>query len=315
MKRFTLAALGAVLGLILGLIFTWFIQPVEYYNTYPPLMGVEHRRVWIGMTVKAYGAEEIWERTQVRLVEIPEDEIRRVATDELERAVSVGEPLTYLRRISELAQAYGVTGPAVQIYGEGEPVDTPTPLPTVPSPIPSPRPTNTPLPSPTRTPSPLPPTPTPASTWTFTPSLRIISQTLTCTVEPRITVSIEVSGTLEEDDEAVWTGDPMREIWLMWDGGADRALTGFRPEEGLGYADFVVEPGRTYNLYVDSPTGVPILTLQAEPCAPDEGEGWTSRWLLIRDYPPPPLEPTGTPEATEPPDVTDTPESTETVAP
>jgi hypothetical protein len=136
----------------------------------------------------------------------------------------------------------------------------------------------------------------------------VISQTLTCTLRPSIAVSIEISATLDEvgDDEPAWTGDPMREVWLIWDGGADRAITGFRPERGLGYADFVVEPGRVYNLYVDSPTGVPLRTLQSEPCAPDEGEGWTSRRLLIREFPPKPT-PTPTPTST----ATTTPEPAE----
>lgn len=76
---------------------------------------------------------------------------------------------------------------------------------------------------------------------------------------------------------------PMREIWLIWDDGADRAITGFRPELGLGYADFDVVPGRSYNLYVDRPYGIPIRTLQAEPCPPAEGVGWVSRHLILQE--------------------------------
>ena len=123
-------------------------------------------------------------------------------------------------------------------------------------------------------------------------------------MKPQIAVSIEISATLDEesDDEPAWIGDGLREIWLIWDGGADRAITGFRPDQGLGYADFTVVPGRVYNLYVDSPTGIPLRTLQSEPCTPDEGDGWTSRWLLAREFPPLPTPtptPTATPEESE----------------
>jgi hypothetical protein len=294
MKHGAVLILGLVIGLLGGLIYTWVIQPVEYYNTYPPLMGETYRRTWIAMTAQAYGAEGNWERTRVRLTDLPEDEVRQVVTDELERAVAAGASFLYLQRISELAQAYGASSPAIQIYGEGEALDTPTARPTVPTATP----TVTLTPTPTSTPTPtFTPTPTARPTSVFSPSIRVVSQTLTCTIQPRIAVSIEISATLDEesDDEPVWTGDAMREIWLLWDGGADRAITGFRPEQGQGYADFTVVPGRVYNLYVDSPTGVPVRTLQAEPCAPDEGEGWTSRWLLIREFPP---KPTPTPRAT-----------------
>ena len=93
-------------------------------------------------------------------------------------------------------------------------------------------------------------------------------------------------------------GLPMHEVWLIWDDGADRAITGLRPEKGEGYADFDVEPGRSYNLYVDTPSGQPILTVQVEPCPPDEGTGWVSRslvlWEELEAMPTQTLEPTGT---------------------
>ena len=300
MKLGALLISGLVIGLLLGLVFTWVIQPVEYFDTYPPLMGAPYRRAWIEMTAQAYGVEGHWERTQVRLADLPREEIRRVVADELERAIAEGASLTYLQRISELAQAYGVSSPATQLFGEGVALDTPTPRPTVPTETPTvtPSATATATPTPTFT-----PTPTMQPTSVYSPSIRVVSQTLTCTIKPQISVSIEISATLDEEgeDEPVWTGDAMREVWLIWEGGADRAITGFRPEQGVGYADFVVEPGRVYNLYVDSPTGVPVRTLQSEPCTPNQGEGWTSRWLLIREFPPRPT-PTPTTTATPTPD-------------
>ncbi len=298
MKWGPLLILGLVIGLLGGLIYTWGIQPVEYYDTYPPLMGAPYRHTWITMTAQAYGVEGNWARTQVRLTGLPEGEVRRVVTDELEQAIADGAAVPYLQRISKLAQAYGATGPAIQIYGEGEALDTPTPRPTIPTETPTSTPTETPTSTPTPT---FTPTPTVQPTSPYSPAIRVVSQTLTCTLKPQIAVSIEISTTLDEgDDEPVWTGDPMREVWLIWDDGADRAITGLRPEQGLGYADFVIEPGRVYNLYVDSPTGVPLRTLQSEPCAQDEGEGWTSRWLRIREFPPQPTPTaTATPEPTE----------------
>jgi hypothetical protein len=70
-------------------------------------------------------------------------------------------------------------------------------------------------------------------------------------------------------------------VWLLWEDGADRAVTGFNPEMGLGYADFAVAPGQVYKLYIDVPRGAPVSTIQVEPCTGDEGEGWISRLLVL----------------------------------
>jgi len=236
------------------------------------------------MTAWVYGSEGDWERTEARLLNLEPSEIRVVAADVLEQATVTGQPVEVLERLAEFAAAYGVSTPGVAIYGQGDvaagtPVAgavsgqaTPTQVPVIPSLTMTPVPTVT-------------PSLTPTQPVTETSPLRIISQTLTCATTPSIAVSLELSRTIEvrnrEEQEIV--GLPMREIWLLWDDGADRAITGFRPDLGLGYADFVVIPGRSYNLYIDSPYGRPLLAVQVEACPPDEGTGWVSRYLVLRD--------------------------------
>jgi len=289
MKLWGVAVVGLLLGLVVGLIVTWFVVPLEYYDTYPPMLDASYRHEWIRMTAWAYGLEGDWERTEARLLNLESSEIRVVAADVLEQATATGQPLEVLERLAEFAAAYGVSTPGVAIYGQGDAVPaspaagtpvagavsaqaTPTRAPVIPSLTLTPVPTVT-------------PSLTPTPPVTETSAIRIISQTLTCATEPSIAVSLELSRMIEvrgrEQQEIV--GLPMREIWLLWDDGADRAITGFRPDLGLGYADFVVIPGRSYNLYIDSPYGRPVLAVQVEPCPPDEGTGWVSRYLVLRD--------------------------------
>jgi hypothetical protein len=125
------------------------------------------------------------------------------------------------------------------------------------------------------------PTPTPDRVTPY----QVISQTLHCAEQPRIAVSLLLSQTIEVRgrERVEQEPQPGREIWLIWEEGADRAITGFRPELGLGYADFIIEPGYVYNLYVDTPTGIPISTLQVAPCTPDEGAGWIVRTLIVQE--------------------------------
>jgi hypothetical protein len=285
-KLWGVAIVGLLLGLVGGLIVTWFVVPLEYYDTYPPMLDAGHRREWIRMAAWSYGLEGNWERLQTRLIDLPSAEIREGAVDVLEQAIVREQSVTVLQRLAQLAAAYGASSPAVAIYStEGAP-STAMPT-TVPATRPSSTPTRAPaLPLPTSTPPPsLTPTLTPSAPITDTLPIRVISQTLTCDRSPRIAVSLTLSRTIEvrgrEEHERVEM--PMREIWLIWDDGADRAITGFRPELGMGYADFDVIPGRSYNLYVDRPYGIPIRTLQAEPCPQAEGVGWVSRHLILQE--------------------------------
>lgn len=295
MKIWGVLIVGLLLGLAGGLIYTWFLAPVQYYDTYPPLLSAQYRQEWIKMVSWAYAADPNSERTAARLQDLDPDEVRVAMGDVLELAVAEGTPLTVLQRLAQLAQAHGVNAPAVAIYARGEippavamPESSPPPATATSSP-PTATPTRTPF-TPTQTPSPTPPAQVSVSPFT------IVTQTLSCQTVPTISVSLELSRTVQEGrreyQELVEL--PMREVWLIWDGGADRALTGLKPQQGLGYADFAVEPERSYNLYIDSPTGPPILTIQIEPCPPDEGVGWVSRFLKLRMEEPPELEATPT---------------------
>ncbi len=285
MKSWGVLIVGLVLGLAAGLVYTWVISPPEYYDTYPPLLDKAYRADWIQMTALAYGAEGNWNRTQLRLQGLAEAEIRPIVAAVLEQAVAAGRPIVVLQRLAELATFYGVDTPAVRIYG-GKAAVAPTPqrLPSLtPSAVPA---TATPVP-PTATASPT-PRPTLTAIIPISPSqplvaVRIVSQTLTCETQPYITVSLMLSHTItvRRKEQIEWLPLPGREIWLLWEDGADRAVTGFKPENGLGVADFAVEAGHVYKLYLDIPQGVPLSTIQVEPCAVDEGKGWVSRLLVL----------------------------------
>lgn len=302
MRRWSLLLVGLLLGLGMGLVYTWVIAPPEYYDTYPPLLYRPYREDWIRMTALAHGAEGRWPRTRLRLRGLPEAEVRQTLAEVLDTAVATGRPMPVLYRIAELADAYGVDSAAVRIYARQA---TPGATLVAASPTaPRSTPTATPTPQPTTTPSPTPTPPAPAPS-----AYRVISQTLTCAEAPHLSVSLVASGTLEgrgRNREVVFEPLPGREVWLLWEDGADRAVTGFKPAFDLGYVDFQIEPGHVYRLYVETPVGAPVTTVQVAPCAPEEGEGWIARWLQVMAPPPPTPSPTPTPPAT--PTASPTPE-------
>ncbi|MGC9467168.1 MAG: hypothetical protein ACP5HS_01125 [Anaerolineae bacterium] len=305
-------AIGLVLGLMGGLIYTWFVAPVSYYDTYPPLLEHRYRQDWIHMTAWAYGLDGNWERTETRLLNLPRAEVASGAAGALEQAAAQGRPVEVLQRLAELAAAYGASGPAVAVYtGQSLTAESDVTQPTSTATL-RVLPTLTPTPSPTA-----PPVITPTPVITETAPFRIITQTLHCDTSPSIALSLEISRTVtqrgREREERV--GLPMREVWLIWEEGADRAITGLRPEEGLGYVDFAVKPGLSYNLYIDAPSGPPVFVVQVEPCPPTEGTGWVSRSLVVLALPE--TMATSTPEGSliVTPEVTTTLTATTTLTP
>jgi hypothetical protein len=63
---------------------------------------------------------------------------------------------------------------------------------------------------------------------------------------------------------------PGVQVIVTWDGGRDTFFTGFKPEFGLGYADFEMTPGVSYDLTL-AESDDPVPGLEARDC-PGEGE-------------------------------------------
>jgi hypothetical protein len=83
----------------------------------------------------------------------------------------------------------------------------------------------------------------------------------------------------DEDGEGV----PAVEVWLTWAQGADRAVTGLKPDQGLGYADFNAEPDTDYTISVGE-LGMPLVSgLRLEACPAEVGDGETvvGSWRVI----------------------------------
>jgi hypothetical protein len=105
-----------------------------------------------------------------------------------------------------------------------------------------------------------------------------------CTAHPLITITVaeEVTRTIRGRDRLERVELPGVEVWLLWEDGADHAVTGFHPARGLGYADFAVTPGQIYNLYLEAPIGIPIASLNVRRCVGADGEtAWTGWGVLV----------------------------------
>ncbi len=282
---------GLVIGLVLGLVYQWGVAPVELVNTYPALLRTDYRSDWVRMAALSYVADGDMARVRARLEGLERQDVVETLSALIEEYAAAGRPADTMRRLSTLAEALDVHTTAMLLYlhTPAPPASTlPAPTSTR-APFPSPTPSTSTAPPPTFTPtptryvsSPLPtptpeltgtlPTPAPTPTPPFLRRLEMVGQEQIC--EPEQPVHIEV---LVQDERGA--GVAGVEVWLMWDGGADRAVTGLKPPHGAGYADFNVEPGVRYSLGVGE-LAMPLATgLQVEPC-PDTDFSGSWRILL-----------------------------------
>lgn len=295
--------IGLVTGLTLGLAYTWVVNPVELVNTYPALLRTDYRWDWVRLAALSYAADGNLERARARLDGLKHEDIAGAMQALIEEYAAAGRPASTLRRLTTLADALDVYTPAMLVY-----LQTPGPSPPAPVRTPTPKPTRTPTPlatpslvtpnpepTPTFTPTPhtdsSPPTPTSELTATLptatpTPSLlarlHLAQQEQVC--EPGQTPHIEIVVRDEGGDGVAGV-----EVWLMWSDGADRAVTGLKPQNGAGYADFNAQPGVTYTLGT-SELGMPLVTgLRIEPCPTEGGEEpLMGSWRIVLE--PRPLE-------------------------
>ena len=262
MKLRLLALITFIVGVSAGLAYAWLIEPVTYSESSPALAARSYREAWLLMAAEAYTQDGDWERTRIRLDALRDAQLGQTVAALFERYQANG-PNAAARALAQLADRLGAKTAGMLVY-------LPRPSAT-PSPAPEPLATQQvmTLQPPTLTPTPE-PLPTLTPSVTPVPIYRVIERSSECTpaaAMPQIQVFVQ--------DEA-GEGLPGKEVWVTWDGGADRFVTGFKPEIDPGYADFEMALDEVYNVALDKPTSVLISDLRAEPC---EGEGHTS-WRL-----------------------------------
>ena len=288
---------GLVVGVVLGLVYAWVFSPVESVETDPSTLSDGYKDSYRELIAVAYTASGDLGRAKARL-ELLEDE------DPI-RALTVQAQLTLGEAGSEtIAQALGVlaadlaggSGPLPTI--SKEPTEDATTGPTPTGGISTATETNTPTSTPTRTPTETPepgetltpdetgdattPTATQSSTQVSTPTgsapFTLAEIALDCGREYEVPL-IQVY-TLNATNAPV----PGVKIVVTWDGGVNTFFTGFKPELGLGYADFEMSPGIIYILQLTE-GDKPVTGLAAQECEATSGERYWGSWRLTFKQP------------------------------
>ena len=239
---------GLVLGLGLGLIISWVIAPSAYTVTSPANLRSDYKASYRALIASAYAATGNMPRTELRLVSLEDENTVEALTVQAQRELAIGniqasEALALLAANLQGNPTVTDTTPPTQFIQPATPRNTHTPTPAsdqedetenVPE---EPIPTLTNIPENTRTPAP-----------TSTPIPTVGAPYVLVTQDEICTTTISEGLLMVFVTDAAQRPVPGVEVIVEWSGKEEHFFTGLKPELGMGYADFTMQPNQIYAL-------------------------------------------------------------------
>jgi hypothetical protein len=272
--------LGIGLGITIGLIYTWQIDPVIEKNTSPWQLSAQAREDYVVAVSLSYAYNRDLPLAFNRLRALRPDQnvwgmVAEIACDRVKQGKTVTNgDVRVIRALVQLYQPQGATGCADDRYPTPAPMIVTTPLPEA---------SSTPSLTPpfTKTPTPPIPTPTPyqAPIATSTPASGgyILARLQSfCDSASNGVIEVRVY-------DRLGNGVPGFPVEVTWSGNQSETFyTGLKPERELGYADFEMTAGRSYAVSVPGLQGNPPV-VDASPCEAETDNGTvsatTSYWV------------------------------------
>lgn len=219
MKRSGLILMGlaVIAGLGAGLLYTWVLDPVEYYDSAPADLYIDDKLVYLALIGDIYAHDGNLAQAKARLTKVGIKAEGQTLAALIEHYLDGGGRPEDVRNLARLAADLGAQGGVLLVF---DTLATPTPTATT---VPAAQPGS-------------PATPTPE------PAFHLVEQTRLCAAPGQ-------AGKI-----AVWVHDaegnqlPGLEIVVSWPQGQDHFFTGLRPELGPGYADFEMKAGTKYEV-------------------------------------------------------------------
>jgi hypothetical protein len=266
---------GLILGLIMGIVYAWVIAPVKEVDTHPNLLRSDYKDIYRELISRAYQANNNLPRAEARLELLgDEDPALALAAQAQRYLAESGDNNTakVLANLSAALQKAAITA------------ETPTPAPsaaegespssgTIESSASSNGAASGSTPTPNEGPIEPSPSPTNSPPFILQDSSAICDPTLG---EPLIQV-IATNG----------EGDGVPGVSLEISLGSDPTeifYTGLKPELGLGYADYLAEPGLTYQLEIPE-SGLQIPDIEVPACQTEEGDSYWGSWEIYITHP------------------------------
>jgi len=286
---------GLILGVALGIVYGWIWTPVEAIETSPQELRSDFKDAYRELIARAYQANNDLGRATRRLALLGDDDPARALAVQAQLTLGEDESAESARALGSLAAALqNPGGIPVSVDGSQQTL-SPSPLvsptrgtqsadlttPTISAPTQSSTPEESSMAQTPGIPEPTGSTPTPTSTPTPSP-------TPTATQGPPfvlVDIPLECNPAIDPPLIQVYifdgAGNPVPGVAILvsWDGGnTNRFVTGLKPEYGLGYADFTMDPSITYSLRLEA-GGDPINSITGRLCE-DQDEPYWGSWRL-----------------------------------
>jgi hypothetical protein len=245
---------GLAVGAAAGLLYGWVLQPSRPTQAAPSSLRADFQDEYTALIAAAHAATGDLPRARARLALLPDagdaDHLAGLAQAWLAGERSESEA----RALAGLAAALSASSAS------------PTPAPPATRPAATSQPAATAL-QPTR------PRPTPLPTFTPGAPFRLTDRQLVCDdPAPQARLQIVVLDSAGE-------GVPNVLVRVIWDEGQDQFYTGLKPDMGIGFADFTVEPDTEYTVQL-AETDAIATGVQAEACTDASGESHLGSWRL-----------------------------------
>jgi hypothetical protein len=268
---------GLVLGLIMGIVYAWVIAPVREVDTHPHLLRNDYKDIYRELISRAYIANNNLPRAEARLALIGDQDPALALAAQAQRYLAEStdnEMAIILANLSAVLQQAAITAETPQPTSAPETEDQPnngteaagesvsteegetrtSPTPQEEQQDPTPSPTNSP-PFILQDSSPI------CDPTLGEPLIQVIATDAEGQGVPGITLEISL-------------GTDPQEVFY----------TGLKPELGLGYADYLAEPGLTYQLEVPE-SGLLISDIEVPTCQTGEENSYWGSWEIYITHP------------------------------
>ncbi|MCD4803275.1 MAG: hypothetical protein K8R16_10090 [Anaerolineales bacterium] len=263
---------GLILGLLMGIVYSWVISPISQVDTHPSLLRTDYKDIYRLLISRAYQANNNLPRAEARLNLIGDDEPALALAAQAQRFLAEGgdhEMAVILANLSAALQSReAAENPPVHPTGTAAATDSPENTEENGENNPDNPATSTQELVSSQTP---PPTESPP--FILQESLPICDPTL----GESLVQIVATNG----------SGDGIPGVAIQISLGIDPIeifYTGLKPELGLGYADFSAEPGLTYQVsFPDSGLIVPDVEVPA--CQNESDESYWGSWEIYITHP------------------------------
>jgi hypothetical protein len=258
---------GLIIGIILGVLYTRYLQPVEYIDTSPALLRQDFKDQYRLLIAVAYSANGDLERAKARLGLLKDPDIFRALSEQAQHSLAENGSSMEARSLGLLAIALGqpAPGPALAVTQAAQ---SPTSSPS----LATPADVNASSPAASAN-SDLATALPPESLASPEGPFALLSQEKSCDqnlLAPMVQIQVT-----DKSDQPV-SGIP---VIVAWTDGEERFYTGLKPEQGLGYADYTLDPALVYSLQVGEGSQ-PVTDLVAAECESAGGDRFWGAWLL-----------------------------------